>query len=143
MTDKKKVGAMEIMNLLIASALVAQGDLVRLLAFRMVKATIRHGLTGASAVGLCVMGTVLCNHGEIERGVWCSDVGMELVELLGDKSVKGRVMAIHWGLLCRYVKPWKICQEPLKVAYRLCIEGGDNEVSKNERRIPCWRNVVF
>jgi hypothetical protein len=99
-----------------------------LLACRMVKATMKNGLAGTSAVGFCVLGTFLCCKGEIEQGAWCSEIGLELLESVEDKSVKGRVMAIHWGLLSRFEKPWMISQEPLKIAYRLCVEGGDTEV---------------
>jgi predicted ATPase len=129
MQDEKKVGAMEIMNSLLVSALVEQGDLITALACRIVKATLRYGLSGASAVGLCMLGAILCFEGEVDDGLWCSNAGLDLIEMIEDKSCKGRVMAIHWGLMVRFVQSLKSCQEPLKVAYRLCVEGGDNDVS--------------
>jgi predicted ATPase len=51
MADKKKLGAMKILNLLMASAFIAQGESVPLIACRMVRTTLQSGLTGASAVG--------------------------------------------------------------------------------------------
>jgi hypothetical protein len=95
----------------------------------MVRVTLKHGTTGTSAVGISALGISLCCAGEIKEGVACSENGLELVETIEDKDYyKDRVMAIHWGLLSRFVKPWSICQEPLKVASRLCKEGNDNEV---------------
>ena len=129
-TDKKKLGAMKIMNLLMASAFIAQGELVPLIACRMVRTTLQSGLTGASAVGLTALGAVLCAQGDIVVGTLCSELALHIVDQLEDKSCKGRVMAIHWGILSRFQKTWKLCQEPLKVSYRLCMEGGDNEVRK-------------
>jgi predicted ATPase len=128
MTDKKKLGAMKILNLLMASAFIAQGESVPLIACRMVRTTLQSGLTGASAVGLTALGAVLCAQGDIEVGTWCSELALHIVDQLEDKSCKGRVMAIHWGILTRFQKTWKVCQEPLKVSYRLCMEVGDNEV---------------
>jgi predicted ATPase len=127
-TDKKKLGAMKILNLLMASAVIAQGELVPLIACRMVRTTLQSGLAGASAVGFTALGAVLCAQGDIEVGTWCSELALNIVDQLEDKSCKGRVMAIHWGILSRFSKTWKRCQEPLKVSYRLCMEGGDNEV---------------
>jgi hypothetical protein len=130
MTDENSLGAMNIMNLLVASPFVAQGELVPLLACRMVRVTLKHGITGTSAVGLSALGISLCCAGEIKESVACSEIGLEPVETIEDKDYyKGRVMVIHWGLLSRFVKPWSIYQEPLKVmASRLCKEGNDNEV---------------
>jgi predicted ATPase len=128
MTDRKKLGAMNILNLLMASSFLGQGDMVPLVACRMVRVSLQNGITGSSAVGFSVFGAALCGEGDVELGAWCSNLALKILDRLEEKSCKGRVMAIHWGILSRYQKSWKQCQEPLKVAYRLCIEGGDNEV---------------
>lgn len=129
MTDAKSLGAMEIMNLLISPALLIQSDLVPVVASRMVRLSYKQGIASSTPLALCLLGVTLSLEGEVELGVWCSETGLALVEMMNDKSVKGRVMTIHWGLLSRFAKPWRICQEPLKLAYRTCIKGGDSEVS--------------
>eukprot|EP00538_Stauroneis_constricta_P012549 CAMPEP_0119555400 /NCGR_PEP_ID=MMETSP1352-20130426/7630_1 /TAXON_ID=265584 /ORGANISM="Stauroneis constricta, Strain CCMP1120" /LENGTH=1324 /DNA_ID=CAMNT_0007602155 /DNA_START=53 /DNA_END=4024 /DNA_ORIENTATION=+ len=127
MADPKKAGAMTILNLLLSSCFIAQGELVSLIACRMVTLTVRNGLTDVSAVGFATLGSQLCAQGDITKGIWCSEVAIQMMEQFDEQAWKGRVMAIHWGILGRYYKPWKQCQEPLKIAYRLCMEAGDNE----------------
>ena len=165
MVDEKKLGAMTILNYLLSASFLGQQGiggsssssstagsddgkggsgscLIPIIACRMVKTTLQYGVTGISAIGLSVLGAVLCTGGtglggdvtttvDIPKGLWCSEMAVQLVgshDLPDAKPCKGRVMAIHWGIVSRYNKSWKQCQEPLKIAYRLCMEGGDNEV---------------
>ena len=128
--DKKWIGTMEMMNQLVAPALVTQGDLTIVLACRMAKATLKYGLTPASPFAFSLLGVIFSSmEDDLKLGNWCSKRALELAEKGSQHAVmSGRVSTVHWGLQGLYSTTWKDCQEPLKIAYRVCIKEGDVEV---------------
>ena len=129
MVDPEAVATMEVMDVLIACAIVHQAELVPILACRMVRMTYESGLIAASPFAVSLLGALLCLQGvDVEMGVRLSIIGLSLVDGLADKSNRGRVMTIHWGINARFVKPWVACLDPMKAAYRNCMRASDCEV---------------
>ena len=129
MVDPEAAATMEVMDVLIACAIVHQAELVPILACRMVRMTYESGLIAASPFAVSLLGALLCLQGvDVEMGVRLSIIGLSLVDGLADKSNRGRVMTIHWGIYARFVKPWVACLDPMKAAYRNCMRASDCEV---------------
>ena len=129
MVDSEAVATMEVMDMVIACAMVHQVELVPILACRMVRMTHESGLVAASPFAISLLGALLCLQGvDVEMGFRLSTLGLSLVEGFVDKSNRGRVMAIHWGVSVRFIKPWMACLDPMKTAYRSCMRASDCEV---------------
>jgi hypothetical protein len=97
--DPKGIQSMEIYNLLLAPALMVQGNLISSIAYRMVKVTLTsNGICPVSAVGFIAMSSYLYFTGDNERGSFCERLGNEISSKYQDKACRGRMLVLQNAL---------------------------------------------
>jgi hypothetical protein len=134
MTDPKNVQAMELYNLLLSPAFAEQGHLISCISSRMVKLSLQPqqggtilggGICPISAVGFSALGSIFYANGDVERGSLCEHIGNAIQTVFPDNASRSRILVIQNSLSL----PRQGFPEQLEMAYRLCTDVADTDVS--------------
>lgn len=125
--DETLQQGMRILVGIMGAAYYARPLLLPLLAFTLVRTSIRRGLFDETPFGVCVWGLVLCTIGDIERGVSYGRVSLRLNELVAPRRLRYRTEHLFHTHLRMWVEPWRQCRQALRMIHQGCYEGGDVE----------------
>jgi predicted ATPase len=129
MTKSRAVSAMQIMNVLFASAFFHKPILAPLLAIRMVQLSLKHGLCAASSVAFSVYGMLLVSKkSRVHEGTRMGELSFKILDRFQAKAWLPRVHAAFYGHIHAWTRPHKLAFEPLLRGYRVGLETGDIEV---------------
>ena len=129
MSDGRAVSAMQIMNVLFSSVFCKQPLLAPLLATRMIRLSLEHGLCAVSSVAFAVYGILLVsNHSTIEEGTQMGELSFKIMDRFKSRAWLPRVHAAVYGFIYGWTKPLPMLFEPLLRGYRIGLETGDIEV---------------
>jgi histidine kinase len=107
------------------SAYYARPDLLPLLAFNMVRTTLRHGVAGESPFGFAIWGLVLCSLGQLDNGLEAGDVAMRLNERTSSPRLRYRATHLYNAHLRIWKDNWGLSRDDLRDNFRACWNGGD------------------
>jgi predicted ATPase len=131
MSNKEKLVAMKILNLLAVVTYFGPKDFFPIIVLRMMKLTLKYGLSAISTMAFAVYGILLVSIGDIDGGYRYSSLA---ITMLDDRysAVKfdwiPRVHTIHHGLVAHWKKPLKLQLEKLWQSYERSIAmSGDRE----------------
>jgi len=127
MKDPKKLAAMQIMNHFILYTVYASPNLSALLAFRLVRLTIEHGISAISSVGFVIYGMILCRFDQIDDGFRFGELAMKNNVVFKHQVWMVRTYAGFYGAI--YCRKYNVrgALEPLQTAYRVGMRTGDIE----------------
>jgi predicted ATPase len=97
-----------------------------LLCFRLIRLSIKHGLSGPSVVAFVAYGFLLCASGSFEEGYRYGRLALELVDKF--EVWRPRVQMFMFGYISHWAKPFRDCLEPLQLSQYCAFMYGDLEV---------------
>jgi predicted ATPase len=128
-SDGHKLSAMGILNMVVTYSYLGEPDLFPFIALRMVKISLKYGLSAVSCMGFAVFGLLLAALGDIDGGYRFGQLSLSLLERY--KTVRNewlpRVFTIAHGLLAQLKEPIRPTFEYLLQANRVGLESGDVE----------------
>jgi len=130
MIDKRKLAAMNILNLLIFPTYAGKIDLFPMIALRMAKLTAKFGLSAISSFGFVTYGMVLHVLGDIDGAYRFSELGLSILDYRYPSVKKEwipRVHVVHYGLISPWKKSVSSESERLYEGYESGIRSGDRE----------------
>eukprot|EP00980_Cylindrotheca_fusiformis_P007488 scaffold1551_cov108-Cylindrotheca_fusiformis.AAC.1 len=129
MKDPVKLSAMGVLNLMSAPCLVGRPNLLPLLFYKMLKLSIRDGLSAISSVAFSGYGIVLANTGDHDRAYRLGQLGLSIVGRYN--AVRNdwipRVYAFHYGMVSIGKETIRNGIEKLSHAHQIGMECGDLE----------------
>lgn len=128
MSDPAALAATQVLVLVVVYAFVVEKDLAPLLACRIVRLTLKHGVTDGSPVGFAVYGALQCVR-SVDEGSRLADLSLEMLRRLGKRGMKGRVYAAVYGLAYCWTRPVTQTFVPLREAYASEFASGDLEMA--------------
>ncbi|KAL3918679.1 MAG: hypothetical protein SGILL_004124 [Bacillariaceae sp.] len=127
MSDPKQLTAMQVLNLLFLNTFLHRRELFPFVVLKMMKMSLRFGLSSMSSVAFAGYGTLLafCGHGnEAQR---FGKVALDLVDRFDASSFRSRVYGLVYGLINPAVHPWRDSLDFLKQGHELGMLTGDAE----------------
>jgi PAS domain S-box-containing protein len=125
MTDPELQAAMQVLSVLTPASFLTDFHLFCLLACRMVKVGIRHGIGGASAHGYALLGYILGSvFHRYREGYRFAKLACDLVEKHGFIAYRAKVYHAT-GLIGLWTQPIANAIELQQAAFRTAIETGD------------------
>ena len=125
MTDPELQAAMQVLSVLTPASFLTDFHLFCLLACRMVKVGIQHGIGGASAHGYALLGYILGSVFHRYREGYCfAKLACDLVEKHGFIAYQAKVYHAT-GLIGLWTQPIANAIELQQAAFRTAIETGD------------------
>jgi predicted ATPase len=97
-----------------------------LLCFRLIRLSIKHGLSGPSVVSFVAYGFLLCASGSFDEGYRYGRLALDLVDKF--EVWRPRVLMFMYGYISHWVIPFRDCLEPLQQAQYAAFIYGDLEV---------------
>ncbi len=130
MKDQDLIAAMKILARLASAAYVTQPELVPVIAFKMIRLSLKQGATPATAYAYTGCGLIFCQvFGNIEMGYQFGELAIKLVEKFDAKELKALTT---FSVNC-FIKHWKRplaeTLPPLEEAIKTGLETGDLEAS--------------
>ena len=128
MKEEKEKAAMRIMSEISSAAYFAVPNLVPVLVFKMVKMTVKHGLSAKSPFSFAAYGYILSAHlKQIDKGSKMGEIAIQLARKINAEAVMGSLIATSNLFLDHWKKPLPELKNDLEKAFKLSIEYGDNE----------------
>ncbi|KAI2506875.1 phosphorelay sensor kinase [Fragilaria crotonensis] len=129
MTNSRAVSAMQIMNVIFASAYLHTPMLAPLLAIRMVQLSLEYGLCAVSSVAFSVYGMLLVSKNRESRRNKNGRTQFQDIRSVPSKGLASRVHAAFYGGIHGWTRPHQMAFEPLLRGYRVGLETGDIEMA--------------
>jgi len=129
MTDHRKAATMQIINLLALPAIYGRSSLLPVLAIRMARITVEHGLCNLSSIAFGLYGMALASCGEVEEATRYGELALQLLERFDAKQWLPRVHVCVYGCIFGWTKDLRTCIGPLGRGFDVGIATGDVEVS--------------
>ncbi len=128
MKEEKEKAAMRIMSEISSASYFAVPNLVPVLVFKMVKMTVKHGLSAKSPFSFAAYGYILSAHlKQISKGRKMGEIAIQLARKINAEAVMGSLLTTSNLFLDHWTKPLPDISNDLEKAFKLAIEYGDNE----------------
>jgi predicted ATPase len=128
MYDTRKLAAMRIMILLFTYSVTGRPTLAPLIAFRLVQATLSHGLSGMASNGFACVGMLLCvAFGDIDLGIRLARVSIRILDKFQANEWVARVYTATYGFCFPCEVSVKEHLKPLLISHRVGLGSGDIE----------------
>lgn len=118
---------MQMLNLLFTYTFLGRADFLPFVVFRMIRLTIRYGVSAISAHGFSGYGVLLCGSGDIEAGYRYGQLALRILNRFNAKEWLPRVYSMVYGMNMHWKTPLRLCLDPLKYAHKVGLETGDIE----------------
>lgn len=128
MTDKEKNALMRILSDISSAAYFAAPELVPLLIFKMVRLTIRYGLSRNSPYSFAAYGFILSAYmGEIDKGITYGQIALDIVKKLKADELNTLILTTNNVFLTHWRRPLRDTMEDLEKAFANSLQSGDHE----------------
>jgi len=128
MKDPEKNAAMRILSDISSASFFAVPNLVPLLAFKMIRLTIHHGLSRKSPFSFAAYGYILSAFlNEIDKGISFGEIALHLAKKIHAEELTGSIIATNNLFLVHRRTPITETVHDLEKAFTSCLESGDNE----------------
>mmetsp|Transcript_11429 Transcript_11429/g.17700 ORF Transcript_11429/g.17700 Transcript_11429/m.17700 type:complete len:1051 (-) Transcript_11429:44-3196(-) len=127
--NQEKLYAMQMMNMVLPSCFFCRKELLPLVACRMLRLTLKHGIGGSSSVAFAVYAAIISTNSFalMDEAYQYGQLAMAMVDKFQQKESTARVSLFFHG----FVSPWKVpaqmCLEPLKHSMQAGLNTGDVE----------------
>jgi len=128
MKEENEKAAMRIMSEISSASYFAIPNLVPVLVFKMVKMTVRHGLSAKSPFSFAAYGFILSAYlKQTDKGSRMGEIAIQLARKINAEAVMGSLIATSNLFLDHWKKALPELSNDLEKAFKLSIEYGDNE----------------
>ncbi len=128
MADPHARAAMGILMKCATNAYWGVPNLVPLIAFQMVRLSVRHGNIGLSAYGYALMGMILSSAlGDVEGGYAFGKLAADLVDRSGARELAGKTRLLWDGFIRHAKDPLDGCGSSMLDDYHAALDVGDVE----------------
>lgn len=128
MKDPEKEAAMRILSDISSASFFAVPNLVPLLAFRMIRLTITHGLSRKSPFSFAAYGYILSVFlNEIDKGIKFGEIALHLAKKINSDELIGSILVTSNIFLVHRRTPITETIHDLEKAFKSGLESGDNE----------------
>ncbi len=128
MTTTHKILAMHVMGVVISAAYFVSPKLMILLVLKQVELSLEYGNIAESSYSYDCYGFILCGVvSDIESGYQFGQLGLDLLQRLGEQRLKTRTIQIFNVLIRVWKEPVKEALQPLLENYHVGLETGDIE----------------
>ena len=131
MEDPMKLGAMRILNILLAYAFQARPSHAPLIVTRLVQLTLKYGQSAMSAPGFAFYGFVIASAlQDLKVAVRSGRLALAFQHRYQCQEWIPRVYACVYGFINTLIEPLRHCVVPLTYASKAGLDSGDVEVSE-------------
>jgi predicted ATPase len=128
MEDPMMLAAMRIMVLLFNYTLNGRPMLAPLMSMRLVQYSLLHGVSGMSSPAFSTLAMILClAFNDPNSGIRYGKLGLQFLEAFDAKEWLPRVNCAVYGFCFTYTEPLQDQIQPLLLAHRVGLGGGDIE----------------
>ncbi len=128
MKDPEKNAAMRILSDISSASFFAVPNLVPLLAFKMIRLTITHGLSRKSPFSFAAYGYILSVFlNEIDKGISFGEIALHLAKKIHAEELVASIIATKNLFLVHRRAPITETIHDLEKAFTSGLESGDNE----------------
>lgn len=128
MKEREKHAEMRLLADISSASYFAAPELVPLLIFKMVRLTVRHGLSRKSPYSFSAYGFILSAYmGEIDHGISYGQIAVTLAKKLKADELYGSIMTTNNLFLTHWRKPLHNTIQDLDDAFKSSLESGDTE----------------
>jgi predicted ATPase len=139
LTNETKLLALQILHLVMMSAIMQEPRTAPFFVFSMLRITIEHGLCAIGCFSFSVYGMILIslfrNYKDATR---YSNVSVSLAERGIEVEFMPRIYAAHYGAVAQFSEPLSNCLLPTLKGHRIALYTGDTEVASL-----CAVNYIF
>jgi histidine kinase len=119
---------MQMLNFLGVYSYVSKPELGALSVFRILRLSVRYGITGPAVPAYSAYGYLLCAHmGRIMEGYRFGQIALSLYDQCEAKAWLPRIYFYVHGLTNRWVEPLRESLTPLRLAHQSALNTGDYE----------------
>jgi len=141
--DEELFAAMRIMVNLTPSTYWAEPNLLPLLAFELIRTTLKHGLTELTGYIFAGYGIILCGVLEkMRRGQEFADLGLKLTEKFESKQWITQIVDPVYALVSHWNKHVDHGLQPLRDSFYIGLETGENEFACVNANIYCTNSLL-
>lgn len=128
MKDADKNAVMRILSDISSASFFAAPDLVPLLAFKMIRLTIKHGLSRKSPFSFAAYGYILSVYlNEIDKGIKFGEIALHLARKIHAEELIGSILVTSNIFLVHRRTPLPEMVQDLENSFTSSLESGDNE----------------
>lgn len=125
-----KLQALQVLQLMVLTALSTHPDLAPFVISRMVKITLEYGMSPFASGAFATYAMIripLGPYGNVDEAIRFGNLGMAVLERYNILEYAPRVYAAYYGCVWCWKFPLKDSMEPLLRAHRIGIQTGDSE----------------
>ncbi|MEO8764222.1 MAG: adenylate/guanylate cyclase domain-containing protein [Ginsengibacter sp.] len=128
MKDEEKSAAMRILSDISSASFFAVPTLVPLLVFKMVRLTVKYGLSRKSPFSFAAYGYILSVYlNEIDKGISFGEIALHLAKKINAAELVGSILVTSNTFLVHWRRPFAETVHDLDKAFKSALEYGDNE----------------
>jgi predicted ATPase len=142
MEDKNKLACMRILHLMGTAVVNTTPEMVPYVGLKMVRLTLKHGLSPFSSFAFVMMGTLSqALYGDLAAALRFGQLGLRLCRRYGRKEFLPRVYGLYFGLTHVWSRPIHEVLVPLRRGFEIGLRTGDMEGAFICGRIYCMTSV--
>ena len=128
MSDAKQTAALRILNIVFLVAFLGDPYLAPLIAIRMIRITVKHGLCAISAYSFASWGMLITSYGrDVMEGSRYAYLALEMLERFDAREWQSRVHAAVYGCVLPWNEPLTKCVNELERGSNIGMDTGDLE----------------
>jgi hypothetical protein len=97
------------------------------LGFSVVQRSVSAGPSPETAMGLTVVGLILCSAGQLEAGLQLGAQAVAVNDRMDDRRLAGRTLHMLYTHVRIWADPWRGLRDRLREVYASELSGGDVE----------------
>ena len=125
--DPVKIACLHVLQLMYLNCLFVRPELAPLVAMKIVKITLKNGVSPVSCMGFASLGMLALTMGDIDKAFHFGELSLLLLETCGAVEYMPRVYAAFYGVIYSWKNPITHSLEPLLRAHRVGLQTGDVE----------------
>ncbi|CAB9497104.1 expressed unknown protein [Seminavis robusta] len=129
MIDRRVLSCLQILFLIFGFLQQSNKDVAPLAAFRMIRLTLKHGLSPLAVVGFSAMAVGFIRFGNIDDGYRFGQMTSELLKKYPAKQIQTKMQFMFWYQTQPTKVPLKRSFEALEKNYRFGMRHGDHEIA--------------
>lgn len=128
MVDRDKIAAIQMLNLVLLYAVMAKGEWLTAIGFKMVRLTLDYGLSAVSCIGFGLYSVIASGVGhDIEEGYRFGKLSFSICNKFNARAFLARLSAIYYEGVHNWKRPVSQMFKPLERAYHIGLDTGDVE----------------
>ncbi|MGI0491843.1 AAA family ATPase [Alkalinema pantanalense CENA528] len=137
MTDAATLAVMQLQRNIVSPTYYARPNLLPLITFSFIRATLTHGIAPESAYAFALMGVIHCTLGNEPEGYAMGQIALKLRSRIANPLLRNRTTHILNAHLCFWKEPYRNAKAGLRETYKQALEYGDIEFAAFSGMMSC------